>query len=104
MKRPEHVTAAVTACHQALRGQAPALDVLEEVFSRSGFTSEYFDSHRTLDMFGHRCREDVVATIGVLPALSSVTQLPIAEAMYLRFDAGIGIIHNFKYGTSLVEG
>ncbi len=70
MKRPEYVAAAVTALRMALDGETPDLDTLRSVFSRSGFTTGYFDGIRDLSMFGTRQKEDVVAASGVLGALS----------------------------------
>ena len=61
MKRPEYVAAAVTACRAALDGKAPDMDTLRAVFSRSGFTSGYFDGKRTAEMFGARTKADVQA-------------------------------------------
>lgn len=61
MKRPEYVAAAVTACRAALDGKTPDMDTLKAVFSRSGFTSGYFDGKRTADMFGARTKADVQA-------------------------------------------
>lgn len=43
MKRPEYVAGAVNACRVALDGGTPDLISLKNVFSRSGFTSGYFD-------------------------------------------------------------
>jgi putative protease len=61
MKRPEYVAAAVTACRQALEGQAPDLELLRSVFSRSGFTDGYLTGKRGPNMFGYRRKEDVLA-------------------------------------------
>ena len=70
MKRPEYVAAAVSACVAARRGEAPDLDSLRAVFSRSGFTDGYLTGRRTLAMFGNRTKEDVTAAAPVLKALS----------------------------------
>lgn len=62
MKRPEYVSAAVTACRKAADGETPPrelLDNLEAVFSRSGFTSGYLTEKRGREMFGVRTKEDV---------------------------------------------
>lgn len=64
MKRPEYVAAATAACRQSLDNGAadPALSQrLEAVFSRSGFTTGYFDGKTGPDMFGVRSKEDVAA-------------------------------------------
>lgn len=70
MKRPEYVAAAVTALRQALDGQAPNLEQLRAVFSRSGFTSGYFDGKRDIFMFGARQKDDVTAASSVLSELA----------------------------------
>lgn len=72
MKRPEYVAAAVTACVAARAGEQPDLTALRAVFSRSGFTDGYLTGRRTLDMFGARTREDVVAAAPVLGKLSQL--------------------------------
>ena len=72
MKRPEYVAAAVTACRNALAGEAVDLDTLQAVFSRSGFTEGYYTGNRTIDMFGIRAKEDVQATAGVLGKLENL--------------------------------
>lgn len=72
MKRPEYVAAAVTALRQALDGECPDLDRLRSVFSRSGFTTGYFDEKRDILMFGTRQKDDVTAASGVLGELSQL--------------------------------
>ena len=72
MKRPEYVAAAVTAVREAVEGiySQKTKNTLQSVFSRSGFTSGYFDGKTGADMFGIRNKEDVVAASGVLKELS----------------------------------
>lgn len=72
MKRPEYVAAAVTAVKEAIQGSytIKTKNTLQSVFSRSGFTSGYFDGKTGPDMFGTRSKEDVVAASGVLKELS----------------------------------
>lgn len=77
MKRPEYVAAAVTALRQALHGDSPDIDRLRSVFSRSGFTTGYFDDKRDKMMFGIRQKEDVAAATGVLGALSQLAERDI---------------------------
>ncbi|MEG1524540.1 MAG: U32 family peptidase [Clostridia bacterium] len=72
MKRPEYVAAAVTACRQVLAGEKPDMEALQAIFSRSGFTDGYLTGKRTIDMFGHRTREDVTATAKVLNSFSNL--------------------------------
>lgn len=64
MKRPEYVAAATAACRQSLdngRADDDLTQKLGAVFSRSGFTSGYFDGRLGREMFGVRSREDVAA-------------------------------------------
>lgn len=72
MKRPEYVAAAVTACRQALAGEAYDEDRLKAVFSRSGFTDGYFTGRVNGQMFGSRQKEDVTAAAGVLTDLQAL--------------------------------
>ncbi len=66
MKRAEYVAAAVTACKNALDDKPYDIDVLQSVFSRSGFTDGYLTGKRNLGMFGYRTKEDVLAAADVL--------------------------------------
>ncbi len=74
LKRPEYVAAAVTACRQSLSGEAPDLETLRSVFSRSGFTDGYYTARRDLSMFGIRTKEDAAASAEVLGRLAALTR------------------------------
>lgn len=71
MKRPEYVSAAVTAVKKAINGELTEQDSfrLNSIFSRSGFTDGYFTGKRE-DMFGIRRKDDVVAANAVLKEIS----------------------------------
>ncbi|MBO5943755.1 MAG: U32 family peptidase [Clostridia bacterium] len=61
MKRPEYVSACVTACKKAINDEYN-FDIekdLHDLFSRSGFTDGYFEDKRGRDMFGYREKENV---------------------------------------------
>ncbi len=61
MKRPEYVSAVVSACKQSVDGRynsAIKAD-LKDLFSRSGFTDGYYKSQLGRDMFGYREKENV---------------------------------------------
>ena len=61
MKRPEYVSACVTACKKAVNDQYN-FDIekdLHDLFSRSGFTDGYFESKLGRNMFGYREKENV---------------------------------------------
>ncbi len=68
MKRPEYVASAVNEYRKAIDGLAPDTETLRSVFSRSGFTDGYFTGERK-DMFGSRCREDVVSAESMFPKI-----------------------------------
>lgn len=72
MKRPEYVSAAVTAVKNAIDGNYSNNDShrLKSVFSRSGFTDGYFTAKPGADMFGTRQKEDVVSARDVLKDIS----------------------------------
>ena len=72
MKRPEYVAAAVTAVRSALNGEAPDMDTLRAVFSRSGFTDGYLTGRRNVHMFGVRTAEDAAASKTVFGRLAEL--------------------------------
>ncbi|MCD7731058.1 MAG: U32 family peptidase [Oscillospiraceae bacterium] len=72
MKRAEYVAAAVTACRAAVDGEKPDMDTLCAVFSRSGFTDGYLTGKLGSEMFGIRCKDDVVSAKTVLPQLKEL--------------------------------
>ena len=61
MKRPEYVSAAVTACKAAVNGtyNSEYSKDLQSLFSRSGFTEGYFKNELGRNMFGYREKENV---------------------------------------------
>ena len=71
MKRPEYVSAAVSAYKNAVRGNIPDTRLLQSIFSRSGFTDGYATGKRDLSMFGYRTKEDVVAANDVLSGVAN---------------------------------
>ena len=56
-KRPEYVAAAVSACKAVVDGNQPNMEVLQSVFSRSGFTDGYLDQKLSPQMFGVRSKK-----------------------------------------------
>ena len=72
MKRPEYVAAVVTACREALTGEAYDEDTLRAVFSRSGFTDGYLTGKRDKTMFGYRTKDDVQSADKVLKSLAAL--------------------------------
>lgn len=72
MKRPEYVSASVTAVKKAIDGTYTSTDSfnLRSVFSRSGFTDGYLTNKLGKDMFGTRQKEDVISANDVLKTIS----------------------------------
>lgn len=72
MKRPEYVSAAITAVKKAMNGIYTGTDSfnLRSVFSRSGFTDGYLMGQLGRDMFGTRQKEDVLSAGNVLKEIS----------------------------------
>lgn len=68
MKRPEYVASAVSELKKALGGDAPDMQLLRGIFSRSGFTDGYFTGKRQ-DMFGVREKDDVTAARSLIPQI-----------------------------------
>ena len=69
LRGPEYVAAAVDACRHSLAGEAYNAKVLQDVFSRSGFTNGYLESKIDGSMFGVRTAEDSAASKAAMPAL-----------------------------------
>lgn len=93
MKRPEYVAAAVTACKKSLAGESAAeyKRTLGAIFSRSGFTSGYYNEALGRDMFGVRRKEDVTAAKDVLSPLAALYdgEQPLIRAdMHLSAQVG----------------
>ena len=72
MKRPEYVSASVSAIKKAINHTYTDNDgiLLRSVFSRSGFTDGYLTGKLGADMFGTRQKEDVVSAKNVLKEIS----------------------------------
>lgn len=95
MKRPEYVAAATAACRQCLdSGSADAklMENLQAVFSRTGFTSGYFDGKTGRDMFGIRSKDDVGAAdkkvFSALHELYKRERQHVPVKMHLEVPAG----------------
>ena len=69
LRTPEYVAAAVHACVQARDGQPYDKELLQNVFSRSGFTDGYITGRRDGTMFGVRTAEDAAAARQAIPRL-----------------------------------
>lgn len=82
LRPPEYVAAAVNACLQA-RGDKPYdAQLLQDVFSRSGFTDGYLMGVRNAAMFGTRTEGDSAAAKAAAPRL---------RELYRRERAGVAV-------------
>lgn len=74
MKRAEYVAAAVFAFKNALQGKSTAdiSKMLQNIFSRSGFTAGYFEEKIGADMFGIRTRDDIAAAACAIPEIHNL--------------------------------
>lgn len=87
LRGPEYVAAAVNACRQSLAGQPFDEKVLQDVFSRSGFTNGYIEGRINGTMFGVRTAEDSAASKAVMPALRELyrremPRVPVRFTLY----------------------
>ena len=69
LRPPEYVAAAVDACLRARAGEPYDEVLLQNVFSRSGFTNSYIANRRGRDLFGIRTEADAAAARAAAPRL-----------------------------------
>lgn len=69
LRPPEYVAAAVDACLRARAGEPYDEQLLQNVFSRSGFTNGYLENRRGAQMFGTRTEADAAAARQAAPRL-----------------------------------
>lgn len=69
LRPPEYVAAAVDACLHARAGEPYDAELLQNVFSRSGFTNGYLENRRGAEMFGTRTEADAAAAKQAAPLL-----------------------------------
>lgn len=101
LKRPEYVAAAVS-CVKGARDskENPELkEKLRAVFSRSGFTSGYFESNRGRDMFGIRKKEDVTSASS--DVLKNLALLYDKEQPLIPVDFCLTVAENEKVSLSV---
>ncbi len=89
MTRPEYVAAATAVCRKTVDGEeCEALkETLRKVFSRSGFTSGYYENRLGKDMFGIRTRDDVMLSAEVINSL---------HELYRRERQSVAIFGSFS--------
>ena len=104
MKRPEYVAAATNACRQALdsgKVEAELSKTLQNVFSRSGFTSGYYYNKLGKEMFGIRTKEDVVSADKAFPLLHELYR---KERQSVKIEVELKIEENKPISLTLFDG
>ncbi len=105
MKRPEYVALATHCCKQAVEGKAVDTKLLQDVFSRSGFTDGYYTGKLGRSMFGIRSKEDVAASQEVLKQIHELYRNEKARTpvcLKVRIVAGEPV--EVRCGTVMVKG
>lgn len=112
MKRAEYVAAATAACRASMES-APdnkLLEALKNVFSRSGFTSGYYEGVLGIDMFGVRTKEDAEISKTAFSFLHSLYKaerqsIPVKIYARIKGNTPIKILFADNSGNSIaVEG
>lgn len=88
MKRPEYAAFSAKCACLAAKGEPYDKKMLENVFSRSGFTDGYFYSKRNAEMFGMRTAEDAKTAADSLPQIHNIIRQEPKRAL-LSFDVKI---------------
>jgi len=104
MKRPEYVAAATHACRQALDNGAVEKELsftLQNVFSRSGFTSGYLSNKLGKEMFGIRTKEDVISADKAFPVLHELYR---KERQSVKINISAKILENKPISLTLNDG
>ena len=96
MKRPEYVAAAVNALKTG-----ESLELLEDIFSRSGFTDGYYKSALGQNMFGIRTKDDVLSSAKVI---SSIHALYRNEAQRVAIKGKIVIKDGNEITLTVTDG
>ncbi len=69
LRTPEYAAGAINACRLSLNGEEYDKQLLQDVFSRSGFTDGYINGKLDKEMFGIRTSADSTAEKKALPKL-----------------------------------
>lgn len=72
MKRPEYAALCVSSARNALDGKPYDKKLLENVFSRGGFTDGYYRSRHGRSMFGRRTAEDAQTSKKAYPRIHEI--------------------------------
>lgn len=104
MKRPEYVAAATSALRQAVDNGFADRNIctlLEDVFSRQGFTDGYYKNRLGNDMFGIRTKEDVASANSAFPVLHELYRKE-RQGIALKID--VKISRNEPISLTLCDG
>lgn len=87
----EYVAAAVNACRCAREGLPYDAQILQNVFSRSGFTKGYIERKIDRSMFGIRTEEDAALTRSALPRLRELyrremSRVPVEMDLHIEAE------------------
>jgi len=105
MRTPEYVATAVTACRNSLQGNTFDEELLEGVFSRSGFTDGFYTGNVTKEVFGRRTQENMDDTKQTLPKVRELYRRELQKVpvhFTLTFDDETITLHA-KTDTETVE-
>ena len=99
MKRPEYIAAAVTACRNAAENgflSDEATEILENVFSRSGFTDGYYTGKLGKEMFGVRKNSDIQKSKQIYNSIHNLyrnefPRIPLSVTAEIRENSPIKI-------------
>lgn len=80
MKRPEYTAAATRECKNALEKASFNKQLLQDVFSRDGFTNGYMNNKLGKDMFGFRNKQDVMSAKDTFNEIREGYKLPFKRS------------------------
>jgi putative protease len=88
LRTPEYAAAAVAACRAELAGEPYDKTLLQNIFSRSGFTDAWYAGHTGREMFGVRTALDSAVTKAVEPKARELyrrefSRIPVDFSLHL---------------------
>ncbi len=86
LRTPEYVAASVDSAKKSLQGKWYDAMLLQDIFSRSGFSDGYFTQKPSQDMFGIRLKEDAEKTKKAMPQIREIYR---REIQSVQIDAKI---------------
>ncbi len=112
MKRAEYVAVAVSAFRQALdtgRVEPEILRLLEQVFSRNGFTDGYFTGRIGSEMFGIRSEQDKKDSADSFSAIHEIYRherqhIPLALSIQIKSGQSVKLTAADGVNSVMVEG